>query len=472
MSQSARVDRRPWPALVLLCAAQFMVVLDITIANVALPSIGASLGFAASDLPWVVTAYVLMSGGLLLVGARAADLLGRRRVFLAGLLLFTAASLASGLAPSPAALVAARVGQGLGAALLTPAALAIVTTAYAGRQRTVALSAWAAIGSSGAAAGVVIGGLLTTVAGWEWVFLVNAPLGLAVAALTPRLVPSAPAPSGTGRLDLLGAVSAVGGLMVLVYAITRAAEHGWDSPRTLVLLALAAGLLGAFAALERVVAQPLVPPSAWRARSLVAGSAEMLGVTGILAGAFFLNSLYLQRALGWSALESGLAFLPLVAAIALGVHVAAHLLPRAGSRGLTVAGLALAAVGALLLAVAPDRAGYATDVLPGLLALGAGVGLVFPAASVGAMRDVDEDGAGVASGLMTTAHEIGAALGIAVLSAVASTVGAGAPAGRALAEGYGRGFAAVALTALALAVLAALAVPAARPSGDARLAPH
>jgi EmrB/QacA subfamily drug resistance transporter len=466
--QPPRAERRPWSLLVLLCVAQFMVILDISVVNVALPSIGVALDFPAADLQWVVTAYVLFTGGLLLLGGRTADLLGRRPVFLAGLSVFTAASLASGLAPSPAALVAARAGQGLGAALLTPAALSIITTTYTGAQRTTALTVWGAIGSAGAAAGVVLGGMITTWLSWEWVFFVNVPVGLAAALLALRIVPSTkPDTAGRRPLDVPGALSVVAGLLVLVYALTGAAQHGWGSARTLVLLALAGALLATFTTLERAVARPLLPPRTWRMRSLVSGAALMLGATGILVGAFFLNSLYLQHVLGWSALETGLGFLPLVLAIGLAAHAASQFLPRAGSRAIGVAGLALIAAGSLLLALAPDRAGYAADLLPGFVLLGIGVGLVFPTASVTAMSEVDHEGAGLASGLMMTAHEIGAALGVAVLSAVAAANG-----GALSAAGYGDGFLAAALIAVLLGAVTTVAVPAMRPSGAARLAMH
>ena len=335
--------RTSWAPLALLAVAQFMVVLDITIVNVALPSIGAALGFAAADLQWVVTAYVLCSGGLLIAGGRAADLLGRRNVFLAGLGVFTAASLACGVAPSPGALVAARAVQGAGAAMLTPAALAIVTATYRGPQRATALALWGAIASGGVGIGVLFGGVLTTALSWHWVFLVNVPVGVAAAALTPRVVPAQPADRAHRSLDLPGGIAVVAGLAVLVFALSGAAEHGWGSARTLGLLALAGGLLAAFALIERSVARPLLAPSVWRSGSLVSGTAIMLGATGILAGTFFLNSLYLQDVLGWSALETGLAFLPFVVAIALGVHATSHAIGRAGSRVLLVAGLLLAA---------------------------------------------------------------------------------------------------------------------------------
>jgi EmrB/QacA subfamily drug resistance transporter len=463
---SPPAERQPWAVLILLSVAQFMVILDITVVNVALPSIGEALDFAPADLQWVVTAYVLFTGGLLLLGGRATDLFGRRRVFLAGLATFTAASLASGLAPSPEALIAARAAQGLGAAMLTPGALSIITATYVGAQRAAALSAWGAIGSAGAAAGVVLGGMLTTWLGWEWVFLINVPVGLATGLLALRIVPRGSAvAAGRGQLDLPGALSAVAGLVLLVYAVEGTGEHGWGSPRTLVLLAFSGVLLATFAAVERGVARPLLPPSTWRIRSLVSGVSLMFGATGLLVGAFFLNSLYLQHVLGASALETGLAFLPLMLAIGVGAHVASRLIARIGSRALATTGLGLIAAGALLLAVAPDHASYAADLLPALLILGLGVGFVFPAASVTTMSDVHEEGAGLASGLMTTGHELGAALGVATFSAVATAAST-------FPSGYGSGFLVAAVLAAVLAAVTLVAVPAVRPTTKAPLTAH
>jgi EmrB/QacA subfamily drug resistance transporter len=456
-------SKTPWTILVLLAVAQFMVILDITIVNVALPSIGEDLGFAAGDLQWVVTAYVLFTGGLLLLGGRAADLLGRREVFLTGLLLFTAASLASGLAPSPEALVIARSLQGLGAALLSPAALSIITTTYTGAQRGTALSVWGAMGAGGAAAGVLFGGMLTTWLSWEWVFFINVPVGLVTAVLVGRLVGRAPRAGGLRQLDLPGAVSLVGGLMLLVYALQGTGEHGWASARTLVLLAVAGTLLATFAAIERGVARPLVPPRTWRERPLVSSATLMLGLTGIMVGAFFLNSIYLQHVLDASALETGLAFLPFVLAIAPAAHLGPALLARAGARVVSIAGLVLVAVGAFLLAAAPDDASYATDLLPGFLVLGAGLGLVIVTVQVTAMTDVGHETAGLASGLMTTSHEIGAALGVAVLSAVALGAAGDTQTPAGFAGGYEDAFLVAAFVAIGLALLALRVVPAVRP---------
>ncbi|MDQ3759632.1 MAG: MFS transporter [Actinomycetota bacterium] len=457
-------ERTSWGVLILLCIAQFIVILDITVVNVALPTIGSDLDFAPNDLQWVVTAYLLLTGGLLLLGGRTADILGGRPVFLAGLSIFTAASLGSGLAESPSVLVTMRAAQGLGAALLLPAALSIVTTTYVGAQRTKALSIWGAIGGAGAALGLVLGGMFTTWLSWEWIFFINIPVGLAVAGPAVRFLPR-PAPKSSRRpgFDVPGAVSVVAGLAVLVYALEGTAEHGWGSTRTLVLLVLATALLAVFISVERSIKSPLVPPETWRNRSLISSAVVMFGATGLLIGTFFLNSIYQQHVLGTSALTTGLQFVPLALAIALATHATAHLLSHVGSRTVAAAGLALMAVGALVLTAAPDHARYASDLLPGFIAIGLGVGLVFPAVSVTAMNDVGPNTAGLASGLMTTAHEVGAAVGVAVLSAVAAGTGELAESDG-FAAGYGDGFLVAALIAAALLLVSLRAVPSVRPA--------
>jgi len=466
-SGAAARGRRPWSVMVLLSVAQFMVILDATVVNVALPSIARSLGLAAGGLQWVVTDYVLASGGLVLLGGRAADVAGRRRIFLAGLTVFTAASLASGLAPTAGALIAARAGQGLGAALLSPAALSIITTSYAGAQRATALGVWGALGGAGAAVGVLAGGVLTTWLGWRSVFLVNVPVGVVAGVTSLHLVPRHEPRRGFGRkLDLAGAALAVAGLVTLCYALASAPAHGWGSARTLLLLGLAVVLLAAFAVVERSVPRPLVPAQLWRTRSLVAGVLVMLGATGILVGTFFLNSLYLQEVQHASALRVGLEFLPLALVIGASAHLGSRLLPRAGARVLIVAGLLVMGAGALLLTGVSARSGYLTGFLPGLLVVGTGTGLVLPATAIAAMNDIAEDRAGVASGLMTTAHEIGAALGVAVFSAVAVATSGG------IAAGYRNGFTVAAAVAGGLAVAAAVLVPAVRPAAGARVAVH
>jgi EmrB/QacA subfamily drug resistance transporter len=458
-------EHKPWTTLILLGLAQFMVILDITVVNVALPSIAEDLAFAEGDLQWVITAYVLFTGGLLMLGGRASDLFGRRRVFLGGLTVFAVASLASGLASSPEALVAARAVQGVGAAMLTPGALSIVTTTYAGSQRTAALAAWSAIGSAGAAAGVVLGGVLTSGLGWEWVFFINAPVAVIAGIGVLLVVPGAPAVAVGQRLDLLGAGTAVTGLVVLLYGIEGANEHGWDSPRTIALVLASAVLLATFAGVERRVRDPIVPPRTWRNRPLVAGTALILVSTALLVAVFFLNTLYLQDVLGWSALETGLAFLPLVLVIGAGASAANRLIGRIGSHSLAAIGLLLVAAGAGLLVVAPDAATYGTDVLPGFVVLGFGVGVVFPAGSIAAMSDVGEDSAGLASGLITTGHELGAAFGVAAISAVATGAST-------FVAGYADGFVAVAAVAALASAVAILATPRARPRTEARADAH
>jgi EmrB/QacA subfamily drug resistance transporter len=460
-------ERKSWVLLVLLCVAQFMVILDATVVNVALPSIAHSLRFGPASLQWVVTAYVLASGGLVLLGGRAADLAGRKRIFLAGLAVFTTASLASGLAPTAAALIAARAGQGAGAALLTPAALSIITTAYAGAQRATALATWGAIGGAGAAAGVLAGGMLTTWFGWRSVFLVNVPVGLTAFLLSMHMVPRSAAMRRLGaQLDLPGAALAVAGLVSIAYALAGAPAHGWASARTLLLFAVAIVLLTIFAVVERRSQRPLVPPLTWRNRPLVAGALVMLGATGLLVGTFFLNSLYLQDVQGASALRVGLEFLPLALVIGGGAHLASRLLAKVGSRLLIIAGLLLMSGGALLLTMVTARSGYLTGMLPGMLVTGIGTGLVLPATSIAAMSRVAEQNAGLASGLMTTAHEIGAAVGVAVFSAVAVAISGG------IAAGYGHGFAIAAAIAAGLAIIAGMAVPTVRPAAGTRMAIH
>ncbi len=411
--------RRPWTVLALMLAAQVMVVLDVSVVNVALPSIASDLHLTSADYQWAVSAYVLLSGGLLLLGGRMADLFDRRRMFLTGLAVFTLGSLVSGLAASPLMLVLARGAQGAGAAMLTPAAMSIVMTTYAGRQRATALGLWGTVASMGIAAGVLFGGILTTVFDWRAVFFINVPVGAAVLAGVLRKVPAMPGTGGSRRLDVSGALMLVTGLLALVYAVESTTAHGWTAPRTLVAAAVAVVLLAGFAVNERRVADPIVPPATWRIRSLVSASAVMAGVTGAVVGVIFLSSLYLQQVLGSSALVAGLQFLPLAAFITASAAVASKALPHVGAKRLIAAGLVISAAGALVLASIDTDPSYLTDVLPGFALLGLGVGPLFVAISVAAMSDVPQEQSGMASGLMMTGHEIGAALGVAALTAVA-----------------------------------------------------
>ncbi len=451
--------RRSWAVLAVALIAQVLVVLDISVVNTALPSIGESLKLRSGDLQWLVTAYLMMSGGGLLLGGRVADLLSRRRVFLTGLAVFTGASLLSGFASNATELIAARAAQGLSAALLTPAALSLITTTYSGAQRRKGLAMWGAVGSLGVAAGVLVGGALTTWAGWQAIFWVNVPIGAVALLAAFKSLPHARTASvGLRQFDLPGAATALGGLMALMYALGGAATSGWLSTRTVAALSLSAVLLAAFVLIERRAGQPLIPPHTWKVGSLVTGTTVMLGITGILVGAVFLTSIYLQSVLGFSALRAGLAFLPFALAITAGAQVARHLLGHLAPRYLAAGGLVITAGAAVLLSTAGASARYATDLLPGLVILGLGVGMVFVPVSVTAMAGIPSQHAGMASGFLMTGHEVGAALGVAVLSAVATTAGSlTSPEG--IVAGFSRGFAAAAIIAGVIAVIALRRMP-------------
>src|SRR6478752_7195339 len=331
--------RRPWTVLGLMLMAQFMVILDVSVVNVALPSIGKDLSFSTGDYQWVVSAYVLLSGGLLLFGGRLADLFDRRTMFLTGLSVFTTASLVSATASSAATMILSRAGQGAGAAMLTPAALSIIVTTYAGKQRATALAVWGTIGSMGIAAGVLLGGLLTSTLGWRSIFFVNVPIGIVAAVLTLRTVARTRGTGNARTLDVPGAAALVTGLLALVYAIENAGTHGWTSTQTIVGSTVSTVLLGAFYLIERRVPAPLVPPATWKIRSLVSASTVMAIVTGGIVGAIFVNSLFLQQVLGSSPIVAGLQFLPLAAAITLGAAAASHVIGHVGPKYLMVAGL-------------------------------------------------------------------------------------------------------------------------------------
>jgi EmrB/QacA subfamily drug resistance transporter len=449
-------ERRSWLTFALMIAAQMMVIIDVSVTNVALPSISRGLHLTSGQYQWTVSAYVLLSGGFLLLGGRIADLFDRRRAFLTGVGLFTLASLASGIATTPWMLIAARAAQGAGAALLTPAALSIVMTTYAGAQRQKALAIWGAVGSTGIAAGVLFGGALTSALGWRAVFFINLPIGLAVLAGATRTVAAGErSPRAFRRLDVPGAVTLVSGLLLLVYGIEQTRTHGWTGSATWTALAAAGVLLTAFAVLERRAANPLVPAATWRIRSLVSASAVMAGVTGAVVGAIFLASLYLQQVIGASAIVAGVEFLPLAAAITAGAVAGSKLIAHLSPRTIIAGGLLVMTGGVLLLASAAGGTSYLTDVLPGFLVIGAGVGPMFVAISVAAMSGVQPEHSGVASGLMMTGHEIGAALGVAALTAVAGdlTTRAG------IISGFGDAFFAAAIGLGALFVLTVLAVP-------------
>jgi EmrB/QacA subfamily drug resistance transporter len=454
--------RKSWTLLAVALAAQILVVLDISVVNTALPTIGTALHLSGSNLQWLVTAYLMMSGGGLLLGGRIADLISRRGVFLTGLTLFTVASIGSGFATSGTQLFIARALQGLSAALLTPSALSLITTSYAGAQRKAALAMWGAVGSLGVAAGVLLGGAVTTWTSWHFIFWINGPVGLVALLVGSRVIVKEPAAHPHLRdFDLPGALAVIGGLVILVYALGGTAQHGWWSAHTAIAFAASAAAFGTFLKLERRAAKPLFPPHIWKLDALVSGTAVMLGVTGLLVGAVFLTSIFLQTVLGFSALKTGLAFLPFALAITLGTVVARHLLSHLSPRVIAAAGLAVAVAAALVLSTATSGATFATDVLPGLSALGLGVGMVFVSVSVTSMAGIPASHAGVASGFLMTGHEIGAALGVAVLSAVANTAGTLTTAAGA-ADAYSRGFIGAAVMAAAVAIFALVRMPATR----------
>ncbi|HEY7485586.1 MAG TPA: MFS transporter [Streptosporangiaceae bacterium] len=463
----ARTDARPapdagrWRALVLLCLAQFMLIVDVTVVNVALPSIGRDLSLGRTDLTWVVAAYSLCFGGLLLLGGRLADTLGRRRAFLTGLAVFTTASLASGLAWSGGSLVAGRVAQGVGAALLSPAALSIITTTFRGAERRRALGLWAAIGGGGGAVGVLFGGLLTSGPGWEWVFFINVPIGVTVLALLPRFVPAAP---GARRpLDVPGALAATATAASLIFGLVKAGEYGWRDAVTVVPLAVALVGALAFVMIERTARTPLVPLALLRRRTIATGNLVMLAASSLLLATFFLTSQYLQNLLSLSAVETGLVFLPVALATAVGAHLSSTLIGRAGTRPVAVTGFALAAIGLLLLARVPADGHVLVDVLPGFVVLALGLGAGFVCATTTAMRRVAHREAGLASGIVNTGHEIGGALGVALAAALAGT-----SVGGHTVEGFQTAFGVFAAAAGVIALLALFLIPAGRPDTGGR----
>jgi EmrB/QacA subfamily drug resistance transporter len=409
-----------WLVLVIVCLAQFMVILDATIVNVALPSIQHGLHFSNQDLQWVINAYTLMFGGFLLMGGRAADLFGRRRLFIAGVSLFSIASLINGLASSSEMLIIGRGLQGLGGALVSPAALSIITTTFAeGPDRTKALGVWSAIAAGGAAIGLIMGGVLTDALSWQWCFFVNVPVGLAAVLLALRKVPESLAEKRPDTVDLAGAASVTGGLVILVYAIVKVQQFGWGSARTLAMLAVAAALIATFIWVERRSKAPLVRLGIFRTRSLTGANTVMLLVASGMFSMFFFVTLYVQDVLGYSPLKAGLAFLPVTGGIMVGAGLAQQGIKRLGARFQTVIGISTAAVGMFLLTALPYNGSYSSDLLPGLLLIAFGMGMTFVPITLMATTNVDGDDQGLASGLLNTAQQVGGALGLAVLSTLA-----------------------------------------------------
>jgi EmrB/QacA subfamily drug resistance transporter len=416
-------SRSRWLALLIVCLGDLMIVLDVTIVGVALPSIREDLGFSETSLAWVVNAYLLTFGGFLLLGGRLGDLFGHRRLFIAGVTLFTLASLACGLAGSQAALIGARTVQGLGAAVVSAVALSLIVTLFTEpAERAKAMGVFGFVAAGGGSIGVLLGGILTDALAWNWIFLVNVPIGIAVVVLSLVVLPGARGPVETVRLDVAGAVTVTASLMVAVYAIVNGNEVGWATMRTLGLLGIAGAILALFVWIESRVAAPLVPLSLFRLRNLAISN-----VVGILWAAamfawFFLSALYLQLVLGYSPLEVGLAFLPgnlIMAVFSLGLS--AKLVMRYGIRKPLGVGLGLAALGLLLFARAPVDGTFAVDVLPSMILLGIGAGMAFNPVLLAAMGDVPQDEAGLASGVVNTAFMMGGALGLAVLASLAAS---------------------------------------------------
>ncbi len=422
MTTANEFERRRWIALVLLCFAQFIVVLDASIVNVALPSIGKGLDFSQQNLPWVVNAYVLTFGGFLLLGGRLADLVGRRRVFIGGLLLVAAASLAAGFSANEGQLIAARAAQGLGAAIISPAALSIVTTTFEdGVERNKALGAWGAVAGLGGAAGVLLGGILTEALGWEWVLWVNVPVALIVAALSPRLIAESRSESATRHFDAAGAVSVTAGLSVLVYAIVDATDAGWGSPQTLGLLGVSAALLAAFVGIELRSQAPLMPFRIFRLRTLTGANVVGLLVGASLFSMFFFITLYMQQVLGYSAIHAGLSYLPLAVSIVVASGIASQLVTRIGFKPVLAAGMVFIAAALVWFSRVSVGGGFLTDILGPSLLAATGLGFAFVTTTIAAVSGVRDRESGLASGLINTSQQVGGALGLAVLATIANT---------------------------------------------------
>jgi EmrB/QacA subfamily drug resistance transporter len=453
-------DKRRWLTLALLAFAQFMLVVDITVVQVALPSIGVDLGLDREALTWVVTTYTLVFGGLMILGGRLADVLGARRTLLIGLGVFTAASALAGLAESGSMLVAGRAAQGVGAALMSPAALSILTTTFHGQERSRALGVWAAIGGGGAAAGVLVSGLLTAGPGWPWVFYVNVPIGLAILVILPRLVTATAKRPERQQIDVPGALLVTGSTASLIYGFVNAGDAGWGSTGT--LTAIAAALVGyvAFVLVESRVGTPLMRPRTVARRPVVSGTFLMLVATGVLLGLFFLTSLYLQHVLGYSALRTGLLFLPVALGITVGAQAGAHLIGRVGGRPVAVVSFLLTAAGAAMLSQLSVGDSVVTGLLPGFLLAAIGIGPVFVTATSTTMANVAPAEAGVASGVVNTFHELGGSIGVAVVSTIAA---AGITATGGAIDGFTDGYLAVSIAAAAAALIAILLVPAGKP---------
>lgn len=467
MSSDAH-NRTRWLALAVIVAAQFMVVLDVAIVNVALPSIKTDLHFSETSLQWVITAYSIIFGGVLLLGGRLADILGRRRLFVAGLALFTISSLLDGLAWSESSLIAFRGLQGLGAALLSPAALSLLTTMFPeGRERNIALGIWGAVAGSGAAAGVLLGGVLTSAFGWSWIFYVNVPVGVLVLAVTPWLLRESKAELDHRNFDFAGGVTITGGLMLLVYAMTRATQHGWVTPETTGLLVASVVLVAAFVVIELRSSAPLLPLGIFRRRTLAGANASGLLLGGALFSQFFLLTLYMQQVLHYSALKTGAAYIALTLTVVGFAGIAQALATRVGVRPLLPLGMVISAVALVFYARLPVNGTYFWDLFPPFILGGVGLALAFVPMSIAALSGVRESEAGVASGLINTSQQIGGAIGVAAATTIATTFaghyvsahpGAIPLGGAAQVHGFGIAFYVLAAVAAAGALLALLMI--------------
>jgi EmrB/QacA subfamily drug resistance transporter len=444
--------------LPVLLVAQLMVILDITAVNIALPRIATDLQLSGSSIGWTITSYTLIFGSLLLFGGRAADLLGRRRMFVAGLAVFTVASLASAMAGSAATLFAARAGQGLGAAILSPAALSIITAAFQGPSRAKALAAWGAVGGAGAAVGVLVGGVLTELADWRTIFYVNIPIAAVLLVMSLRVVPADTHKPRLRGLDLAGAALATASLAAIVYGITQADSAGWTSIQTHVLGLGGVAGLAAFALYELHVDAPLLRVERIADRSVGGGLLLMLAAAGSIFGLFLLSSLYLQNVLGMGPLTTGLAFVPLAVAAAIGAHAAGHVIARHGVRAPLVGAFAVAAAGMLLLSRVGENGSYLRDVLPGLLVAGLGLGIAVVSVSMAILTGAREHESGMLSGLNSTGHELGGTLGIAVFSTIAAGA-SGAIIGPQAASGIGHAYLIAAVVATLGSLVALVVLP-------------
>jgi EmrB/QacA subfamily drug resistance transporter len=453
-------DRRKWLALALLSAVQFMVVLDIAIVNVALPSIKIDLGFSQENLQWVISAYALFFGGFLLLGGRAADVLGRRRIFLVGIVLFTVSSLFAGLAWSEGSLIAARAFQGLGAAIISPAALSILSTTFAeGRERNIALGVWGAVGGFGAAAGVLLGGVLTDALSWEWIFFVNIPVGVAAFVLTPLLLTES-RDARVKTFDVPGGVLVTAGLSSLVYAITQAGRDGWLAGPTLGFFAASLLLLAGFVAWELRHPEPLMRLGILRIRTVSGANVAGFIMGTAMFSMFLMLTLYMQQVLGYSAMKTGVAYLAVAGTAILWSAVAAQLVTRIGVKPVLVVGMTTLTAGLVYFTQVSVGGSYVGDLLPGFLLIGIGIGFAFVPISIAALAGVQASEAGLASGLINTSQQIGGALGIAALSTIATSqtddkLAGGAALPTALVDGFSAAFA-VGVVIAGLGIVAAL----------------